>query len=280
VVDYKKQHKDAAANVIAYVQLATPEWAADLLQRNTRNRKLVKPAVERIRDAIAAGRWEFNAEPVILDRDDVLIDGQHRLQAIVEAGIAVPLLVVEGVQPAVFSSLDQGRSRSRADVLSIPNEAGEREQRTNTLAGAIVELYRWEHGDMGNPTAVPDNAEVLAILARHPGIRDSVSAVAGNCTKGIHSPVMFSALHYLFGMRDAAARDRFFARVLDGIGIEEGSAEATLYRYLKNKAGSKTQADRMATYAVLIKAWNCIRTGAQPPAYFVWKPGDVFPEIK
>lgn len=279
-MDYKKQHKDAAAHVIAYVQLATPEWAAEMLERNTRNRKLSASAVGRFRDLITTGRWEFNAEPIILDRNGVLIDGQHRLSAIVDARIAVPLLVVEGVPPAAFASLDQGRTRSRGDVLTIPNEAGEREQRTSTLAGAISLIYRWECGEMSNPTLCPDNAEVLKVLDRHPKLRESVSVVVPRCAKGIHTPTVFAGLHYLFGLRDTETRDRFFERVLDGVGLQPDTAEYLLFRFLKNKAGEKTQQSRISTLAVIVKAWNCVRTNTEPPAYWTFKPGEPFPEIK
>src|SRR5262245_37114729 len=112
-----------------YVAIApiTPHIAARLLlERNTRNRPQGASHIATLRGLALAGQWRMTGQPVIIDWDDVLLDGQHRLEAIFTAGetdpdadLACPALIVYGVDPAVFPHIDRARSRSLADNAAL-----------------------------------------------------------------------------------------------------------------------------------------------------------------
>ena len=102
----------------AMFEKITPEKAADYLEKNTkRNRKVANRRVHLFARDMASGRWVSNGEPIIFDKSGELIDGQHRLLAIIEAGIPVKMLVVRGVPKKAFETIDQGSSRTLAVVL-------------------------------------------------------------------------------------------------------------------------------------------------------------------
>jgi hypothetical protein len=66
---------------------------------------------------MAAGRWTFTTQGISFGTDGRLLDGQHRLMAVVQAGVTVRMLVWHGVPlDAVF---DTGTARSLADVLHL-----------------------------------------------------------------------------------------------------------------------------------------------------------------
>ena len=97
----------------------TPEYAKELLLRNSKNRSLSKSRVEAYSRAMRNGEWKLNGETIKVGKDGVLLDGQHRLQAVVEFGNPVNLLVALDLEPDIFDTVDQGRSRTRADVLNV-----------------------------------------------------------------------------------------------------------------------------------------------------------------
>ena len=99
-------------------ELITPEMAAYLLETNTENRKLSRGTVEAYANDIAAGNWDESVGVAIsIDKNGVLRDGQHRLAAIVQAGIGIHTWVCRNV--ASDGIYDNNRKRSNADQISI-----------------------------------------------------------------------------------------------------------------------------------------------------------------
>lgn len=107
----------------------TPDQALEILASNTSNRRMRKSVVTRYSRAIKAGQWKLTQQGVAISRDGVLLDGQHRLAAIIEAEIPVPMVVATDCDPSIFSVLDTGATRLASDVLHVNGG-------TNTVACA------------------------------------------------------------------------------------------------------------------------------------------------
>lgn len=90
----------------------TPEIAKVWLQTNTNNRPLRMRWVNEIANAIRRGEFQLTHQGIAFDISGVLLDGQHRLAAIAEAGIAVDLMVTWGAPPQTFQVLDIGQKRT------------------------------------------------------------------------------------------------------------------------------------------------------------------------
>ncbi|HEU0239912.1 MAG TPA: hypothetical protein VH496_02600 [Mycobacterium sp.] len=82
-----------------------------MLAANTSNRPPSKAVVRGYADAIRRGEWMVTHQGVAFDTDGVLVDGQHRLAATVEADQSVDVLMVTGVDAATFDVLDVGKRR-------------------------------------------------------------------------------------------------------------------------------------------------------------------------
>ncbi|MBO8197376.1 hypothetical protein JW613_03465 [Streptomyces smyrnaeus] len=107
------------------LMLVTPELAKDLLGRNQANRPTDRALVAQLSAEIKAGNFQLTHQGIALNgsvEDGQLLDGQHRLKAIVMAGIPVKMLVFENIPADTFSVLDTGKRRSGGDVLSLKNE--------------------------------------------------------------------------------------------------------------------------------------------------------------
>jgi hypothetical protein len=151
----------------------SPELAAEWLARNTNNRPLSKNTVQQLAGQIQRGEWQLTHQGIAFDEDDVLIDGQHRLAAIVKAGIAVPLTVTHGVPRTAFTVMDTGRKRSGRDALAVAGETN-----ATHLAAALRGLHLYLHAPdsaWSGGASVTSNDQLLAILDKHPGIRDAVN---------------------------------------------------------------------------------------------------------
>ena len=97
----------------------TPELAKSLLELNTHNRKITPSVVEKYCREILNGEWYPMAAGIGVDDHGVLVDGQHRLMAIVETEIAVPLLIVWGLPPACQEKEDRHNRRDMFTVFSL-----------------------------------------------------------------------------------------------------------------------------------------------------------------
>lgn len=99
-------------------EFITPEIAADLLETNNANRKLSRGTVEAYMQDILAGNWDETVGVAIsIDSNGVLRDGQHRLAAIVQAGVGIHTWVCRNVSSDGI--YDNNRKRSNADQISI-----------------------------------------------------------------------------------------------------------------------------------------------------------------
>lgn len=93
--------------------------AIEYLEKNIHNRKPVRANIEFIKKEILEGRFLLNGQTITFDNEGNLADGQHRLIAISELDTEVQLIVVRGVDKDSFRTIDTGRTRCGADVLSI-----------------------------------------------------------------------------------------------------------------------------------------------------------------
>ena len=98
----------------------TPEMAIDWLGRNRTNRKLSQRTVQQYTEDMAAGRWVQTHQGIAFDTEGNLIDGQHRLVAVVRAKKPIEMLVSTGVEKTNgMLVVDNGRKRSIADQFRI-----------------------------------------------------------------------------------------------------------------------------------------------------------------
>lgn len=98
----------------------TPAQAKAFLTKNLKdNRKLRRTYIDYLADCILRGEWKLTHQGIAISSAGELLDGQHRMHAIIKAGVAVPMRVTVDVEPDAFVAMDRGRVRSDGDVLKI-----------------------------------------------------------------------------------------------------------------------------------------------------------------
>lgn len=102
----------------ANIEIITPELAEVYLGKNSNNyRKISRQIVLAYAADMKTGNWKLNGEAIKFNKSGFLVDGQHRLNAVVRSGVSVPMLVIRGVEDDV-QTYDIGKGRSVAEIAS------------------------------------------------------------------------------------------------------------------------------------------------------------------
>lgn len=102
------------------IELITPEAAREYLNASFNNRPLSRAKVERYMAEMKAGRWRETHQGIAFEQHGFLIDGQHRLTAIVESGVAARMPVFRELDCEIFDAIDvPGQSRNASDLYVI-----------------------------------------------------------------------------------------------------------------------------------------------------------------
>jgi hypothetical protein len=114
----------------------SPLMAEQLLLRNTHNRPVVQGGVSEYTKLMQEGRWRLTIEAIGLDKEGTLLNGQHRLLAIVASRQTVHLTVWFGLETDEFLFIDQGRRRSAAHLITLNGQ--DNGALRASLAGMII----------------------------------------------------------------------------------------------------------------------------------------------
>ena len=108
--------------MITVQELVTPAMAAFWLLNNKSNRPLRASTVNMYARQMTAGQWQLTHQGICLDATGNLVDGQHRLNAVVKSGVAVWILVsrLHEEHTARSLPLDLGAKRTFGDLLQLP----------------------------------------------------------------------------------------------------------------------------------------------------------------
>jgi hypothetical protein len=258
----------------------TPVKAAEYLGKNANNRNLQANRVAGLAAAIRRGDWVLNGEAIKFNGKGNLLDGQHRLAAIISANLPVETLVVRDAPNEALDTIDTGKTRNVGDVLKLRGESNGAH-----LASALRLLGQWKIGKPTNSNALiadgwsPQYAERL--LREHPSVRDDVSvagAMANRHAEAAFPSTITAFTMHLFGAISADARDDFF------LGwVEDSSGPLAVLRktLVKDKmtaphASSGRRIGRYAKLAFVIKAWNYWHDGVSPSRY-IWRGNEAMP---
>lgn len=93
----------------------TPDMAAKLLRHTPNQRPLNLRRVARYAADMTAGAWLENGETVKLDEAGVLVNGHHRMKAVVLSGCSVWMWFMSGVEVSGLETMDAGLPKRISD---------------------------------------------------------------------------------------------------------------------------------------------------------------------
>lgn len=256
------------------VERITPTQAKRLLEGNTQNRNLRKRVITQYANDMRAGMWSDQGDPIRLGSDDTLLDGQHRLHAIIESGRPQQMVVVRNVAKSSILTMDTGAKRTFADVLRLHGYK-------NTAVLAAAARFCWLH-ERGLDTRHKDalsNSALMAWITEHDDMPFHVERIQAASNQ---RPVVRALRTPLVGIRefggDRSEVDTFVERLRSGTELTDGHPVHTLKRTMENYLMSTSlRLAPVVTQAITVKAWNAYVRG-EDVHVLRFKPGGSTPE--
>lgn len=240
--------------------LVTPEMAAEMLAKNTHNRRLNPQRVSEYARDMVAGKWPYNGESIKVTHDGTIVDGQHRLEAIVLSGVTIETEVISDLPLAVQYTIDVGRGRSVADQLVL-----NKEHYTRNLAAVARRAWQWDQKNYRFSTKPnPTQSEVLATIERYTHLRRS-SELGHRVATGFKpaKAAVISTAHHLFHQLDQDATAVFIAQMETGASLKEGHPVLALRNRLTQDKIYQRSYPFYVSVGCCIRAWNAVREGKE-----------------
>lgn len=252
--------------------------ATALLERNTHNRSVNRRLVERLTLTIERDEYIFNGQPIQVAEDGTLLDGQHRLLAVVASGKPIDTLIIWNAKMETQDTMDMGKARSVSDVLRLRGYAN---HHTVAAVGKRIALGTMQGLQAGAASLqkevsagkIVSIVESLEEIDRYTVYARSVAKASGL----IISQVGF--LMWWFDNIDRVDSDYFWERLRTGQSLDEGDPIYALRRYgqLTNHTGMGTFGRQVTMGAMIVKAWNKFRQG-EPVLRLTFRAGGANPE--
>jgi hypothetical protein len=233
-----------------------PGLAAVLLQKNPDNRHLKPIKSDHFTRDMMAGRWVFNGEPIIVAKTGELNDGQHRLNALIDANITLPMVVTFGVSRESRVTVDQGSARSASDYLAM--QGYHYANNASTAAKFIIAYERSGGRNLGERAKIT-NAEVVARVKTDEGIIASTAYAWKHYKEYRHlvSLTVMAACHYVLSAIHPDDAEAYLNQVCLGENIKRGDpAFAVRSAFLAEKR------ERQPAMEIIFHGWNKFRSGS------------------
>lgn len=238
------------------------------LDARPEHQRIVKKAsVNAIASDLTEGRWTFNGATICFDSDGGLIDGQHRLLAMLASGKFQPVIVVRGVAPEAYSDIDSGISRTYSDAFK---HAGI----LNYVAASSASVMWAQYGAGKLRANRVSKKELLAVYEKH---RESITW-AFNKWKTLDGILSKSRriflISFAFERLGQAEAESFF----NGIESSVGSPAAIAFRKFLVRESNKTRGklSQVEVVAIGIKALRFHAEG-KPVSVLKWISEETFP---
>lgn len=256
------------STIRTYVKKITPEYAAILMQHNNLNRPINRITLEDYKSQIQKGLWKLNGEPIIISNDGVLLNGQHRLTAVIETGLPITSVVVEGVENNDFATIDTGRTRTIADIFNI-----EEIPNANSVGAIITAFFRLNKVDSSSSSK--DNLrrlkmskpELLDFYRKNSSVLQSVYKFAARChgKLGLMKTTEVGAL-YLYLTRTLNHSEgkvqAFFEQLFEMTTVTNNTIKILHDTLIKGMLGKIVLTPSLRN-AYIVKTWNSYIKGKE-----------------
>lgn len=257
---------EASTRITWEVVDVDPELAMEWLLNNENNRKHREALVRQYAQDMVEGRWEFNGEPIQFSATGRLLNGQHRLKAVLRSQTTQKFTVGRGFADSIQGTIDTGARRTAGDSLTL-------EGFTNTrtlaaLAKLVIAETECPRNYLRFAELRPTSTHVREVVYRDPTLAEATNFTIAQLPTQL-APA--SSLAYTWWKLAAINRDLagdFFQGLTSLEDLSSGSPIIALHRRLvahrlsyAGSRGSKNRATEVAAY--VFGAWNAWRKGEE-----------------
>lgn len=256
----------------------TPEMAQSILDKGDPNRPVKKHNVERYAKDMRNGWWRQTGESIVFDNQGQLVQGQHRLHAVIRADVAIEFVVVCGVESIAQDVMDTGARRSLGDQLARRGE-----KNCNTLASAVLLAKTWEEFGKPHANTGVSHVELLQWFSDHDDIRESANLAVSLARRIKYPSGLAAAIHYRMSHFSADDANEFWDVLCTGRAAENSQPIALLRNRMVEAMAANARGTVMTPMqraGLTIRSWNAWVTGAEI-GLLRWAPqrGEKFPDL-
>lgn len=241
----------------------TPELATKwLTETETKNRPLSNARVQEYAAEMLRGNWRLTHQGVAFDADGNLVDGQHRLWAIIESGCPVEMFVAFGLSKDCVIEIDGGRSRNLADRLGYCG-IDTNKSRVSMVRVMLLHYYTQQRGaadgeySWTRPGNMRIRTETLAQF--HELVRPSVDFAVDRAGSGKSKHACVCAAVACAWYTQDHERLELFQQILQtGEVYESGDSAAIKFRDFLMKTGL-TSGGESARKEIFLRASTALR---------------------
>jgi hypothetical protein len=269
----------------ATVELISPTKAAEYLELNTSNRRYREGYANDLAKQWQNGHFLAGVGSIAFNKEGKLIDGQHRLNAVVKSGLTLKFVVVRSLHDNAFAAIDSGVKRTGGDVLSIFDKDI---KNSNNVAALCTGILSWRK-------CGPTNSEPLNSMSRDTDNQDKINFYNGNkeaiqksiargsrMTK-LGSPSVKTWSCFVFRLIESGADletiDEFLSYVAKYQVSPQSPSTALLAKKLTEDLGRRPRLYGSNNgLALMIKAWNAF-INKEDMKVLRWVRNESFPII-
>lgn len=249
----KRKQSDADERIKFERTLITPHVAAAWLEKNSGNRPLSVKVVDKYARDMVSGNFDFAGDAIRFDWDGRLIDGQHRLSACIRSDVSFESIVIYGLNPAVQTRIDGGKTRTAADAIAL--DGGYSSLR---LLASTCRLILADRFGLEVLTGNWSSSEIMDVLKRHKQLPASVNIVSNKkVPKGM--PLSCLAMIHYVGTRfldKPEKADAFVAVMQTGESTYKGDPAHKYRERIINDGSGEKSMKREVRYWMMKHAWN------------------------
>jgi len=244
--------------------LVTPSYAKELLERNTNNRRVNDVTLNRYYRDIIENKWkEDTGECIKISKSKRILDGQHRLMAIVKANKSIYLHIIEDLDDSVFDVIDTGKSRSSTDTFKVKGVKND-----NIIPSTITKYIAFTKGKskLDSRSELMSNSDILKIYENRENFWQLVAKKSmnwyGQFAK-ILTPSQFGALFAFFHDVSSKDAENFMNQLATGNDVTNISISLLRTKLMNDKVSMKKMPQELRL-ALIIKSWNFYRKNERP----------------
>jgi hypothetical protein len=245
--------------VSARVVTLNKDLVDSLLSCNISNRNARRLTIEKYKRDMAAGNWGLTHQGIAVSKDNVLIDGQHRLIACQELGYPpIQCILVTGLDFKSQKHVDQQAKRSMTDVLKI---AFNKDFSNHAPAIARCIMMISDKGIMMNKVPTPD--EIIKVVEEY---LDEIGFACKLNKDAFFASGYLSAIAFIAKQNPARLNDiaKFVNSVYTGEMLSRKMPAYHLRSYVLNTKGSGGGREMIRErYLKTIKALECFLNGGE-----------------
>jgi len=254
------QKANNETEVSARMIIVTPELAEKWLsqQINRHNRKIQPTHISAIARDIKNEEWMVNAQPISFTADPFkagaddnlrLLNGQHRLRAVIEADTPIEVPIAINVREEAFPTFDVHAKRS---VVTAPD-------RTDSRVLSAAARFQWKEDNgfkIMESSASPTATEIKRTLENHPGLAENFPRSRRTGMVKIASAGVLTYFFYRISRNDKKLAQDFMDDLEYGQGLDKGNPVRTAREDFLSDRGKMSRREVLSR---LLSAWTAYK---------------------